>query len=122
SDAFVLSTSPTGAFEITETAPHVGSTYVARSRADQRFAVEIDCDDWKRDTHQFGITPIIDGRRYEVPMWEGTYALITPDWNAGPIRCVRVATDDRQLIVQLEAGSYKTLDSAAADKPVPLEA
>jgi hypothetical protein len=99
------------------------STYVATSTSNPRFAVEIDCDDETADGRYFGISPVLDGKRLEIAMYGGPkFPVFTPDFDAGAIRCTRIESDDTKLIVRLEAGSYKALDPAASDEPVPLAA
>lgn len=99
------------------------STYVATSTSNPRFKVEIDCDDEMADGRFFGIAPVIDGKRLQISMYGGPmFPIFTPDFDAGAIRCRRIESDDAKLIVGLEAGTYKALDPAGPDQPVPLEA
>lgn len=100
-----------------------GSTYVATSATDPRFVVEVDCDDETADGRYFGISPVLDGTRLEVPMYGGpVFPFFTPDFEAGEIRCVRIESDDTRLLVRFEVGSYRMLDPTGPDEPVPLEA
>jgi hypothetical protein len=99
------------------------STYVATSTSDPRFRVEIDCDDETSDGRYFGVAPVIDGKRLQISMYGGPmFPIFTPDFDAGAIRCTRIRSDDARLVVGLEAGTYKALDPAGPDQPVPLEA
>jgi hypothetical protein len=111
--------SPGSAFTIVQSR----STYVATSTANPSFTIEIDCDDETTDGRYFGVAPVIDGRRLQVSMYGGpTFPILTPDFDAGSIRCTRIESDDARLIVGLEAGTYKALDPAGPDEPVPLTA
>jgi len=108
---------PTG-FAIVKT----GVNYVATSYAAPGLSVEIDCDDVAGDDHYFGITPVINGRRLDGPLWDSHFGLITPDFDAGAIQCTGVENVEDRLIVKFEAGSYVNLDGAGPDLPVPLDA
>jgi hypothetical protein len=110
---------PAAAFTIVES----GSTHLATSATDPRFVVEVDCDDETADGRYFGISPVLDGTRLEVPMYGGPrFPLFTPDFEAGEIRCVRLESDETRLFVRFEVGSYRMLDPSGPDEPVPLEA
>jgi len=99
-----------------------GANYVATSLAAPGLAVEVDCDDVDGDDHYFGITPVIDGRRLDGPLWDSHFGLITPDFDAGAIQCTSVENVGDRLIVKFQAGSYVNLDGAGPDLPVPLDA
>jgi hypothetical protein len=105
------------------TIEEVGTTRIATSTADPRFVVEVDCDDATADGREFGIAPVIADKRFEIAMYGGPlFPLFAPDFDAGEARCVSVESDETRLLVRLEAGSYQTLDPAAADQPVPVDA
>jgi hypothetical protein len=97
-----------------------GNNYVATSKANASIVIEVDCDDGKADGHDYGITPILNGRRLDAFMWDAKFGFLVPDADAGPMKCVKVESDSSALTVLFEAGSYRTLNPAAPDKPVPL--
>jgi hypothetical protein len=103
-------------FEIVEDGAH----YIATSYANPDLSVEIDCDDVDSDGHYFSITPVIDGRRLEGPLWDSNFGLIVPDFDAGQIECISVQNVDERLVIDIEAGSYMNLDGGGPDQPVPL--
>jgi hypothetical protein len=97
-----------------------GNNYVATSKVNSKIAIEVDCDDGKVDGHDYGITPILNGRRLDAFMWDAKFGFLVPDADAGPMKCVKVESDATELTVLFEAGSYRNLNPAAPDKPVPL--
>jgi len=113
-------------FEIVQ----IENNYFATSYSNHKFKVEIDCDDGAVDDHYFGITPVIDGRRLDGPLWGDVFGLITPDFDAGPaaasvIQCVSVENDGDRLKIKFDAGSYRFLKNNAPefpDIPVPANA
>jgi hypothetical protein len=104
-----------------------GNTYTAVSRTNPNVKVEVDCDDQADDGHYFSITPIIDGRRLDGPLWETNIGLILHNDDASfgltdANRCVSVDVVGDRLVTKFLSGTYRNLFMTGDDKPVPMNA
>jgi hypothetical protein len=103
-----------------------GNTYVATSKANPQIKIEVDCDDKTDDDHYFSITPIINGKRMDGPLWETNIGLLLHDDDASynltnANRCVSVEVVGDRLVTKFLSGTYKNLSPTGAEKPVPMD-
>lgn len=85
-------------------------------------ALDVDCDDHRRDQRYEGITLIIGGKRLEGRLHGSIVSLLSVDHDAGPVFACSAQALDNEIRVRFENGSLRRLHPAAPDEPVFFEA
>jgi hypothetical protein len=104
-----------------EVQPHGGKILVRHGKIES-LALDIDCDDQRRDGRYEGITLVVGGKRLEGKFHGATVSMLSVDHDAGPVTACAVAALDQELRVRLENGALRGLHPAGPDRPVYLEA
>lgn len=88
----------------------------------QGIALDVDCDDHRRDQRYEGITLIVGGKRLEGRFHGSTVSFLSVDHDAGPVFACSAQALDNEVRVRFENGSLRRLSPAAPDEPLFFEA